>query len=125
MIPTSNQNIVLGPDYGQLIKSQTNSAIIEAFLSFLFSKNTKLNIKNLTIMTRNLFIIIVVKFLLDDTKSYLDTIKITNLNIFRYFYQYIRYSEGKYEFTQIGCKWVYANKHISINTLTPYLEQKK
>ncbi len=123
-IQSSNQNIVLGPDYGQLIKSQTNSAIIEAFLSFLFSKNTNLNIKNLTIMIRNLFIIIVVKFLLDDSKSYLDTIKITNLNIFRYFYQYIRYSEVKYEFTQIGCKWVYNNKHISINTLTPYLEQK-
>lgn len=121
---SSNQNIIMGPDYGQLIKSQSNSTIIEAFISFLFSKNTKFDFKNLSILMRNLLLMIFIKTILEDSKSYLDQLKFANLNIFRYLYQSFKYSEVKYEFVNIENKWMYGSKHISLSTLKPFLEKK-
>lgn len=123
-VDANSKNIIVGPDYGQMIKLQTNAAIVEAFLSMLFSKNTKFNMLTVFTMVRNMAIILVIKTMLEDSKSYLDTFKFTNLNLFRHFYQTMRYSTHNYDFVLVCGKWMYGDHYISINTLTPFLEQK-
>lgn len=121
---TNNKNIIVGPDYGQMIRSQTNGAIVEAFISILFSKNTKFNFRTVLSMVRNMIILMAVKTMLEDSKTYLDKFKFSNLNPLKYFYQRIRYSEIKFDIMLVCGKWMYHNYYISINTLSPFLEQK-
>lgn len=118
------KNIIVGPDYGQMLKLQTNATIVEAFLSKLFSNNTKFNLPTVFVFVRNIITILFIKTLLEDSKSYLDSFKFTNLNMFRHFFQSIRYSTYNYEFVMVCGKWMYGDNYISINTLTPFLEQK-
>lgn len=120
----SKNNIIVGPDYGQMIRSHTNGAILEAFISMLFSKDTTFNIPTILILIRNMAILMGIKAMLEDSKSYLDNFKFTNLNIFRYFYQYLWYSEVRYQLVLVGGKWMYNKSNISTNTLTPFLEFK-
>jgi len=123
---TDGKNIIVGPDYGQMAKEQTNSAIIEHFIAFLFAKNTKLNIRSVSTLIRNFAIILVIKILLEDSKSYLDKFRLTNLDYIKYGWQYLKFSEIKYEFSlsTSTSKWTHNNKNISINTLSPFLESK-
>lgn len=120
----SNKNIIVGPDYGQMIQSQTNGAIVEAFISTLFSKDTKFNASTVMTLVRNMAILMAIKTTLEDSKSYLNNFKFTNLNFFRYLYQYIRYSEIKYQLILVSGKWLYCGNKISIDTLTSLLENK-
>ncbi|XWV25598.1 hypothetical protein QJ856_gp0156 [Tupanvirus deep ocean] len=120
----NNKNIIVGPDYGQMIKLHTNGAIIEACISMLFSKNMKFNTKSFLIMLRNIAILIALKMALEDVKSFLDKFKITNMSSVRYLYQRFRLSEKRYDFILVSGKWKYGEKNISINTLTPFLEMK-
>ena len=120
----TNKNIIVGPDYSQLIKHQTNSAIVEAFITFLFSKDTKFNVKTILLLVRNMIILVIIKIILGESATFIDKFKFTNLNVFKYAYQWLKFSEKKYQIVKIGNKWVYENKNISINTLTPFLETK-
>jgi DNA polymerase III delta prime subunit len=121
---TNNKNIIVGPDYGQIIKLHTNGAIIEAFISTLFSKNTKFGGKTIVVLLRNMAILLFIKMILEDSKTYLDKFKFTDLSIFKYMYQRLIYSEVKYNFMLVSEKWIYNDKYISISMLTPFLEQK-
>lgn len=119
-----NNNIIVGPDYGQMIKASTNGAIIEAFLAFLFSNKTKFTWKTLTVMARNISIIFFIKLILEDSKSYFDTFRLTNVKSIQYFYQRIKFSEKRYVIINYENKWKYEDKIISINTLSPELIKK-
>lgn len=119
-----NKTIMVGPDYGQMIKQQTNGAIVEAFISMLFSKDTVFNLPTILKMIRNMALLLLVKTLLEDSKTYLDKFKFTNLNVFKYAYQYLKYSQINYEILLVSGKWTYNSKNMSINTLTPFLESK-
>jgi len=121
---SNNKSLIVGPDYGHLIGLHTNGAIVEAFISLLFSKNTKFDLKTIMLMIRNMVILVVVKMVLEDSKTYLDKFKFTNLNFFKYGYQYMKFSEVKYDLVQVCNKWMYKNNYIAINTLTNFLEQK-
>ena len=121
--PSGKINIV-GPDYGNLMKQQTNTAIIEAFIALLFSKNTKFGFASFMVMIRNLFLIIMIKIALEESASHLDKFKFTNLNSVKYMYQRLRYSEKRYDINLISSKWTYDNRIISTSTLTPFLESK-
>ncbi len=121
---TDGKNIIVGPDYEQISKQHTNSAIIEHFIAFLFAKNTKINMQSISVLVRNFAIILVIKTLLEESKSYLDKFRFTNLDCIRYGYQYLKYSEMRYELSGISNKWTFDNKNISINTLTPFLESR-
>ncbi|XWV26935.1 NTPase family protein [Tupanvirus soda lake] len=120
----NNKNIIVGPDYGQMIKLHTNGAIIEACVAMLFSKNMRFNTKSFLVMMRNIAILIALKMALEDIKSFMDKFKITNMSSVKYLYQRFRFSEKKYDFILISGKWKYGDKNISINTLTPFLEIK-
>jgi len=121
----NGKNIIVGPDYNQLMKQQTNSAIIEGFVNMLFDKNTKCTRESFMIMIRNIFILLFVKMILEDSKGYLDKFKFTDLNILKYFWQKVKYSEIRYEINLVGGKWKYNNIPISMTTLTTFLEQHK
>ncbi len=121
----NDKNIVLTqPDYGQMIKLQTNGAIIEACIAMLLSKN-KFTTGYFFSMIRNIFILVMVKTILEDFKSFMDKFKFTNMDSVRYFYQKYKYSEIVYDFLLISGKWKYNDKNISIDTLTPFFEQKQ
>ena len=123
---TDGKNIIVGPDYGQMAKEHTNSAIIEHFIGFLFAKDTKVNVKSISMLIRNFAIILLIKILLEESKTYLDKFKFTNVDYIRYGYQYVRFGEITYELT-LGTntsKWTYNERNISINTLGPFLESK-
>lgn len=128
--PTNKQdnptNVVAYPDYGELAKQQGNTTIIEHFLAFLFTNNKKLTVKSLMVLFRNLAIILFIKTILDDSKTYLDKFKFTNIDYLKYQYQFFKYSENKYEITlsSTNQKWSHNNMNICINSLTPYLESK-
>jgi hypothetical protein len=123
---TNGKNIIVGPDYGQLAREQTNSAIIDHFVAFLFRSDTKFNCKSVIILLRNFAIILTIKILLEEAKSYLDKFKFTNLDYIRYTYQYFNYAETRYELQHLESsnKWTYETKNISINSLRPFLESK-
>lgn len=118
---TDGKNIIVGPDYGQMARESTNSAIIGHFLTYLFAGNV-----NIKILVRNLMIALVVKTTLEESKGYLDGFKFTNMDYVRYAYQCLRHSEKKYELTlsETTKKWSYDNKNINANTFTPFLESK-
>ncbi len=123
-LDTNNKNIIIGPDYEQLSKQQTNSAIIAGFVAYLFAPDTKMNFKYLWKILRTLAIILTVKTIIEDSKSHLDKFKFTNLNFIKYMYQNFKYSEIKYDIIQITGKWTYDGKNMSSNTLIPFLESK-
>ena len=120
----TNKNIIVGPDYGQIVKLHTNGAIIDACIAMLFSKNMKFNFKSSAIMFRNIIILLAIKLALEDLKSFLDKFKFTNLSSVQYLYQRFWYSEKLYKFNLVCGKWYYNDKVISLTTLTPFLEQK-
>lgn len=115
---------IVGPDYGQMMQKQTNLAIVEAFITQLFSKDIKFDVRTIFSMIRNMIILVIIKTVLEESKTYFDKFKFTNLNIFKYFYQRLRYSESCYYLELRDQKWYYGNKTISINTLKPFLEQR-
>lgn len=117
-------NIIVGPDYGQLMKNQTNGAILEAFIGVLFSKQTKFTKGTVAKMIRNLVILMTIKTILEESKSYLDKFKFTDLSFIQYLTQRLRYSEARYDFYLVGGKWTYNGKNMSTNTLVPFFEQK-
>jgi len=120
----NKNNIIVGPDYGQMMKLSTNGAIIEAFITQLFNKDTKFDMSMIFTMIRNMAILLIVKTTLEDSKTYLDTFKFTNLAVFRHMYQSFCYSTQTYNFVLVGGKWKYDEMFISTSTLTPFLEQK-
>ena len=123
-IDNNNKSIIVGPDYAQLAKQQTNSAIIEKFLAYLFAPKTNNKGISFWILIRNLSIALLIKIILEDSKGYLDNFKFTNLDYVKYMYQYFKYSEKKYELLLVSNKWTYLDKNMSTNTLTPFLESK-
>lgn len=118
------QNIIAYPDYEQISRQHANSSIIEHFIAFLFTKGTKVNCKSIIMLIRNFVIILIIKILLEESKSYLDKFKFTNLEYVKYMYQYVMYSEKRYDIVKVSNKWVYYDKNISIPNLTPFLESK-
>ena len=128
---SKGNNIVVGPDYGQLSRYQTNVAILEAFIPMLFStKKNNFSIKTVIIMLRNIVALMVIKTLLEDSKGYLDTFRFTDITLFKYYYQrmiYFKVGESKTEIIKVGDKWFLngSTTGISINSLSPYLERKK
>jgi hypothetical protein len=115
----------VGPDYGQMIKHQTNGAIIEAFISMLFSKDTNFDTKTFMTMVRNLIILVGIKTGLEESKTYIDKFKFTDLKSFKYFCQRLKYSEKRYDIIKVSEKWMYGDDVMSKNTLTPFLESKQ
>lgn len=111
------------PDYSYMFRLNTNGAILEAFISLLFSKS-KFSFKTIISIFRNMIILIIIKTILEDSKNYIDKFKITNIDPLKYFYQRIRYSQINYEILLIGGKWYYLDKPISINYLSLFLEKK-
>lgn len=120
----ANKNIIVGPDYGQMIRQQTNGHIIEAFISMLFSNNTIFNRETVLKMIRNMIILVTIKSILEESKSYFEKFKFTDMNILKYIYQRIRFSENRYDFLLISGKWTFCGKCISTNLLTYFLELK-
>lgn len=117
-------NVVAYPDYGVLAKQQTNTTILEYFLSFLSKRNR--TPKKFGIMIFDLILIIFVKILLEESGTYLDKFKFTNVDYLRYQYQYLKNSEIKYELTlsSTSQKWSYNTTNICMNSLSPVLEKK-
>lgn len=122
---SKNNQVAVVPDYSQMIKNQTNGAIVESFLGFLFREDVKFGPNKFFIMFRNIICIVIIKSFLEESKSYLDKFKFANLNIFQYQYQKIRNSEVVYDILMVGGKWTYDKNIISTNTLRPFLEQKQ
>lgn len=121
---SKNNNIIVGTDYGQLIRQQTNSAIVEALVAYLLSKEKEFGVKTFFVLLRTVAILLFVKSMLEESKSFLDKFRFTNLNIFKYGYQWLKYSEVKYEIVLVNNKWIYNDKVISMNMLAPLLESK-
>lgn len=117
-------SIVAYPDFGQLAEQRTSGMVMEYFLKYLFKEGTKLNYRSIFMLLRTLFFALTLKVLLDDTKTYVDKFKFTDIDYLKYLYQYLRYSVKTYEILNISNKWVYCDKNISIATLTPFLERK-
>lgn len=121
---SDSKNIVLGaPDYSQFIKSQTNSVIIQAFLTELLSIK-KFNLRAFLSLFRSMIIIMGVKMALEDSKSYLDNFKFSNTNFLKYTYQWLFYPEIEYSLIMIDGKWKHNGCNISTSTLTPFLGYK-
>lgn len=118
-------NVVAYPDYAQISRQHTNSSIIEYFIAFLFTKGTKINCKSIMLIVRNFVIILIIKILLEESKTYLDKFKFTNIEYVQYYYQRLMNSEQRYDIINVSNKWIYNDKKISIPNLTPFLELKK
>ncbi|QGR53741.1 AAA family ATPase [Moumouvirus maliensis] len=120
----NDKNVFVGPDYSKMIQMNTNHAIIEAFISMLFSRNQKFSVFTILKMVRNMAILLVVKTCLEDLKSFVDKFKFTNLNSVRYLYQRIKFSEIEYPIIQHNDKWKLNDININMTTLSPFLEKK-
>lgn len=121
----AKNNIIIGPDYSHLIKQNTNGAILEAFVSFILSKNANFDILSILRMFKTVVLIIFIKMLIEDTKSVIDKFKITDLRSIRYLYQRFRYSEIRRDINLVNGKWVHNLQTMSFNALSVTLEQKQ
>ncbi|BCS82899.1 NTPase family protein [Cotonvirus japonicus] len=122
---TSNSNVVMSPDYGQLMDIGTNTAIVKEFLRILFSSRNKLNFTTLSGLFTKMIIIVIIKMCIEDSKKYLDKFTLTNLNSIKFMIQKLRYSHITYDIVLINDKWVYETTNMSINTLTSLFEQRQ
>lgn len=126
--PAKSNNIIVGPDYGQLFKQQTNVAIIGAFVTMLFSETTTFTFGSMFVMIRNIIILMLIKILLEDSKEFLDQFRFADIKYLQYNYQRLRYGEIKTEIIMSNSKWYHGvnnNTVMSISSLTPYLERNK
>ncbi len=108
------KNIIVGPDYGQMIKQQTNSTIVEAFITMLFNKNTKFNFVTLLALSRNMVILLIIKLILEESKTYLDKFKFTNTDFFKYLFQKIKLSTKTYTVHRVSGKWAHVENDTQI-----------
>lgn len=125
--PNSEQkNVIAYPDYSQILGHQTNSAIIKYFVAFLLAKDTKLNAKTVIMLIKIFAIVLIIKNLLEESATYLDKFRFTNLDYIKYQYQHFMYSEIKHEISLSSDtkKWSINNICISMNSLSPFLDSK-
>ena len=117
-------NFTLHPDYGQMMEFGTNSAIVSAFIKMLFSAKNKFTIPMVFALVRNMVILLIIKTILEDSKSFLDKFKLTNLTSLKFSWQRLRNTHITYELNLIAGKWMHGTTTISTATLTPFFEQK-
>lgn len=129
----NNNPTFIGPDYGQMMKQSTNSAIIEHFMGILLNKTGKFDAKTFLHLFRGVILAIIVKTAIEESKSFMDTMKFTNFNFVRYLIQCIRvrhktfvlykYSENTKPEATVT-KWTYDERLINSNLMKTYLEKK-
>jgi hypothetical protein len=83
-IQKETNSIVTYPDFGQLAEQRTSGMVMEYFLKFLFNERTKLNRKSIFTLLGTLAFALTLKVLLDDTKTYLDKFKFTDVDYLKY-----------------------------------------
>lgn len=124
MSKENDRNVYIGPDYNIIAKQQTNGAIIEAFVPYLFSKRKIIDGTTLLVVFRNIILLLLIKTALEESKDYLNSFKFTDLNFIKYYIQKIQHSEVKFDILLIDNKWIYLNKILSLNSLTLFFEKK-
>ena len=120
---TSSSALTPGWDLSQIAAQGTNIAIITHFLD-MFKKVKKLNARTISGILGMLTFALALKVLLEDTSTYIDKFKFSNLDYLKYWYQYFRCSEKTYEIVNVSNRWVYCGRNISMTSLTPFLELK-
>lgn len=118
-------NIIVGPDYGQMIKMQSNTAIIEACVAMLFSNKIRCNVKSLAEMFGKIGVLIVLKMLLEDFNSVFNKFSFSSMKSIRYIYQKYFYKEEKYVINNVRNKWIYNEMPVSLDSMSPYFDKKK
>lgn len=117
-------NVYVGPDYTAMIKSQGNTVILERFVSYLFGSE-KFRCGSFVKILRNIAILMVIKTLLEESKTVLDKFRFTDLSLVRYCWQYFRFSEKTYNIVKIDDKWKYMNHIMSFQMLSSFMEQRQ
>lgn len=90
---SKQNNIIVGPDYGMLMKQSTNAAIIQAFIGFLFNPDVTFGWDSLSGMLGTLLIVLFIKTLLENTGEYINAFRFSDITRFRYYYQRIWHKE--------------------------------
>uniref|UniRef100_A0A6C0C8L8 ATPase AAA-type core domain-containing protein n=1 Tax=viral metagenome TaxID=1070528 RepID=A0A6C0C8L8_9ZZZZ len=120
--------INIGPDYGQMAKQQTNTAIISCVIQWLFAKDTVFSVPELAKMSGFVIVLITVKTIVENSAEYLNKLQIIDSTYTRYLYQRIRYRYSGIEIYQNKDKWYFDSKDktipISMDLLSVSMRRK-
>jgi DNA polymerase III delta prime subunit len=120
--------INIGPDYGQIAKEQTNAAIINSVIHWIFSKDMVFSFKEIAKMSGIIIVLITVKTLVENSSQYLNKLQIIDPIYAKYLYHRIRYRYTGIEIYQEKDKWFYDSKDkiipISIVALSTFMTRR-
>lgn len=125
----SKVNISTAPDYAQLAKANSNTAIIEFALKSMGRDG--LGLTNMANLTGQVIIALVLKSAIEN--STIDKFKLTDIMFLKYFYQKIKYGEKTFEIVKImknpndkqsTDKYLFGNIELNIGMTNSFFAQK-
>jgi len=116
-----NSNYVQSMDYGQLMQLQGTSLILDKMVSYLF--NNGLNVATIKKIIPTFILIVTLKHVLDESKSYLESFKIGNITLFKFMYQKMKIDHKTIEMPYNNSKWYYNGQELNSQLLMNYFNR--
>jgi hypothetical protein len=125
--PTTN---IITPDYSGFIKQSSNVAIVEKSLELLLSDKFKPNIKTAVGFFIKIFVIIIIKHILENLKEIVGGWNFFDTSLVKYWIQTFKRKECSCLLAKNDDNWVYVsptgnNVPISIASVNIFLQKKK
>lgn len=117
-----NNNI--SPDYQQLLAERSNGAVLDNFTNKILAKGTSLTKEEIAKLVAQFGLVIVMKFVLENTKKCVDSINITDFTCVKHAMQRLTNTTMTYDIIKIENKWTYNDIKLSNSTLSTFFEQK-
>lgn len=108
--------------YQYIAESYINNTILQSFITTLTSNKNKFNLKCMVVLFRNFFLIIMLKMILENCKSYVENFKLTELISMRYIIQKFKVSQIVHTLNHLNNKWHHNGKTLCTNALTIFFE---
>lgn len=120
--------IQVGPDYTQMVQAQSNSAILNCVINWIFKPETTFTVGTVTHMSVIVVALITVKTMLENSSKYIDTMQIVDHTYMKYLWQRCRHHYTSTDIFLLQDKWMYDNKGktlaLSTDALSTYFSRR-
>ena len=108
-----------------LVKMNTNSAIVNACVEKIFAENFRFSPIVLFNMCFKVMCLIAIKTGIEDIGSVINKFKFSDMNFLKYKYQSLKLKSTTFEILKIKDKWTYDERTLSTDNFTNALQKKK
>ena len=120
--------IQVGPDYTQMVEAQSNSAILNCVINWIFKPETTFTLSTVTHMSIIVVALITVKTMLENSSKYIDTMQIVDHTYIKYLWQRCRHYYTATDIFLQQEKWTYDNEGkaliLSTDALSTYFSRR-